>query len=879
MKHILILLIAVYFTFAPTTAFAQTPLSIQNITTTPAGTIPLHDKFEISFTVNTSAQNPQFPYDPNPPTGVTARTGVTVDAVFTSPSNQTIIQPAFYYQEFLDENKTGGEWFYPTGTYKWKVRFSPKEVGSWSFRLRAQDASNCAIGVNPCTSWSESSPQSFQVVNSTNKGFIRVSPNDPRYFEFENGEYFPNLGYNLNYNRVDWINPSTRTNLENFQKMSENGIQYARIWLTQWGIFSSNENPWKSHTGSGSFLTFEDSYDNHELSMVVNAAGNRCMFTGWNTAQPAIKRNANYKVQIRYKVTNIDTASVINASQPYGFVAKIGGWLWNGDGQSCYNAGIGTVVTPHITTVSPDWQVVEGTITATQLGNVDFLPNFYLTMENLNVGRVLVDEVSIKELDGQGNEIGANIVNKPTMNHHMYFEQRNSYAFDKVLDLAKQYNIYLRPVILEKGEWIQNHIDSAGNFTQTPVTNDGNFYGNFRSMTKVRWLQTAWWRYLQARWGYSSNIHSWELLNEGDPASDRHFTQTDELGKYMRQFAPYNHIISTSTWHSFPKSNFWASSNYPNVDFADIHKYINPSGTSSNMDYNFFDSAQATFAIGQQVNNALPTGPVKPVIRGETGFVDSGTEPPTARTDFMNDAQNSAIWLHDMVWGGINSSGLIDAGNWYPDTHIYRRQGNGAYIFDKRNVFKTYYDFIKDIPLSNGNYVDIAPTVGNSTLRAWGQKDTINGNAHVWIQNKNHTWKNVADNVTIAPETGGVVVCGFDTFANTNLALETWNTYNGTKQTGTIPVQSSGCLTLSITNLTTDVAYKILNPSQPSPTPSNTPAPGDVNGDGSVNLTDLSTLLANFGGTGKTRQQGDVSGNDGIVNLSDLSTLLANFGR
>src|SRR3989338_4747768 len=62
---------------------------------------------------------------------------------------------------------------------------------------------------------------------------------------------------------------------------------------------------------------------------------------------------------------------------------------------------------------------------------------------------------------------------------------------------------------------------------------------------------------------------------------------------------------------------------------------------------------------------------------------------------------------------------------------------------------------------------------------------------------------------------------------------------------------------------------------QPSPTP--TPFPGDVNGDGSVNLTDLTTLLANYGKVGMTREEGDLDGN-GNVNLFDLSHLLPGFG-
>jgi probable HAF family extracellular repeat protein len=50
--------------------------------------------------------------------------------------------------------------------------------------------------------------------------------------------------------------------------------------------------------------------------------------------------------------------------------------------------------------------------------------------------------------------------------------------------------------------------------------------------------------------------------------------------------------------------------------------------------------------------------------------------------------------------------------------------------------------------------------------------------------------------------------------------------------------------------------------------------PGDVNGDGLVNLTDL-TIVLNYFGTAST--QGDLNG-DGFVDLSDLIILLQNFG-
>ncbi|GMU81345.1 MAG: hypothetical protein AMXMBFR47_12160 [Planctomycetota bacterium] len=56
------------------------------------------------------------------------------------------------------------------------------------------------------------------------------------------------------------------------------------------------------------------------------------------------------------------------------------------------------------------------------------------------------------------------------------------------------------------------------------------------------------------------------------------------------------------------------------------------------------------------------------------------------------------------------------------------------------------------------------------------------------------------------------------------------------------------------------------------------PCPGDLNGSGTVDLTDLSILLSNFGTSGgATLSDGDVSG-DGNIDLTDLAMLLARFG-
>lgn len=56
------------------------------------------------------------------------------------------------------------------------------------------------------------------------------------------------------------------------------------------------------------------------------------------------------------------------------------------------------------------------------------------------------------------------------------------------------------------------------------------------------------------------------------------------------------------------------------------------------------------------------------------------------------------------------------------------------------------------------------------------------------------------------------------------------------------------------------------------------PCPTDFNGDGSIDITDLGTLLANFGtASGATKADGDANG-DGAVDITDLGLVLADFG-
>lgn len=750
----------------------------------PNNQVPMYEKFEATVGVTTVASNLQMPFDATPPAGVLAGIGVSVNGVFTSPTNRTHTQPAFYYQEFDEQIKNGRQWFYPTNRYSWRVRFAPDETGNWQYRITVQDANGSAT----------SATLYFTVVSSTNNGFVRVSPADARYFEFTNGMYAPLLGYNMNYNHIDWTNP-VLSNEQIFQKMSQNGIQLARLWLSQWSIWGSAWNPWygirNDYDGyiprSGlCTLCLDPAQTVMVLGYNPNNSGNyydACRFTGAFQPALAVQRNTNYRIKIHYN--GFDIAGPRDSTfANYGLVGKIqnpndGNWH-----RQCYNGddpqnGVRVTAYGHNTN---GWAWLEGDWYS---GSSDFMPLFYLAAENVNPSPwIAIDRVEIIDPDG------VNIISKPSMDYLAYFGQRNSYAFDQVVDLAHQYGIYLRPVIMDKNEQIENEIGYDG--THSSFTNN-NFYGNYRTMTAVRWYQQAWWRYLQARWGYSTNIQSWELLNEGDPNNTRHFTLADEFAKYMHQFAPNHHLASTSTWSIATASSFWGNSNYPNVDFMDIHQYISKDTNSTE----FYDTALSTYNPSMWYGAKQSGGAKKPTIRGETGLTNSGTEPAT--NDVLADTQG--IWLHNFIWGGINSGGMLES-YWYENMHIY------SSAFDHRNEYGNYYKFIKDVPLNNGFYQDIGATASSASLRVWGQKDTSHTQAHFWIQNTNHSWKNIVDRASIPAIVGNVTIPGFA--PNKPYTIQWWNTYTGVvANSQSVESDRQGRIVLQINNLATDVAGKI----------------------------------------------------------------------
>lgn len=765
-----------------------TPTAFATIQPDSEISINQYQKLELTFNLPTAAANPYLPFDSSPPAGIQPQQGVTVNVLFSPDQWQTAYtQPAFYYQEFDEQIKGEQEWFYPTGKYKWMVRFSPPTVGRWQYKVTRVDQSG----------YYESVEHTFYVNSSANPGFIRVSERDPRYFEFENGDYFAALGYNLNYRQVDWVDP-TLANRDNFASMSNYGIQLLRVWLSQWGIYSSIGNPWKLHVNfNETGLSFDEAYGDSDVSLRLLGQWNRCVVHGWETAKMALKRDTDYRIRVRLKITEMGPA--LDPSQPHGFVVKEGGWF--GGPEHCYQSGTGALWTQHVSHITDGWVTVEGGFNS---GNRDYSDLIYFALENVEQGAVWIDAVWIEEELDNG-QFGPNILSRWDMDHHTYYDQRNSRAFDKVLELAEENGLYFKLVLLDKLELIQNRIDYQGTAVPEHEFSNRYFYGNGRQMTKVRWYQQAYLRYVQARWGYSPHIHSWEILNEGDPFSQLHYDMVDELGGYLKQFAPNDHLVSTSTWHSFPEEQLWDNPSYPNIDYADIHKYVSENedywtynGTTYLPDFSaedFFDAARVTVGISSLIGAKESYGAGKPVIRGELGFLFSNA-------DLFAQDEVEGLWLHNLIWGGINAGGLIES-YWNAPPTANHIEPPGS---DYRKVYRAYRNFITDIPLNNGYYEDAKAQ--STKLRVWGQKDLTNSRAHLWIQHPEHTWNSVWQNHSYSPSSDVILLEGF--MPNATFVLNWWDTREGEPvESETINSDDDGRLSIKVAPLRTDIALKL----------------------------------------------------------------------
>jgi hypothetical protein len=145
--------------------------------------IPLYGFIELDLPVSGEYANP---YDPDE---------ISVSVSFKPPSGEATIVPAFFmrpYEQTCTEDCTA-EVLESSGEPKWLVRFTPDQVGLWTYHAEARTAEQLFTVQEGA----------FEVVSSNKPGPVRVSDENSRYFAFANGSpYFP-IGENLAWSSED----------------------------------------------------------------------------------------------------------------------------------------------------------------------------------------------------------------------------------------------------------------------------------------------------------------------------------------------------------------------------------------------------------------------------------------------------------------------------------------------------------------------------------------------------------------------------------------------------------------------------------------------------------------------------------------------------
>lgn len=165
--------------------------------------------FELSADLDASWNNP---FDPN---------DISVSAWFTSPSGKTVEVPGFWYQPFSRRLEGNAEVLTPSGPPHWRVRFSPLEVGTYTY----------TVTVKTRAGRTSAKPASFRAVASAGPGFVRIRPASD-YLEFSDGSPYFAVGEN-----VCWYSHRGTFDYDlYFSRFRQHGMNYTRIWMSPWSV-------------------------------------------------------------------------------------------------------------------------------------------------------------------------------------------------------------------------------------------------------------------------------------------------------------------------------------------------------------------------------------------------------------------------------------------------------------------------------------------------------------------------------------------------------------------------------------------------------------------------------------------------------------------
>ncbi len=200
-KCLLVILIAIS---CDVKTSAQAP--VFNTVTPNSTSFAAMDKFELTIDLTAGYTNP---YD---------YSDIAVQCFFTSPSGKKDTVDGFYMEDYVLDTTDGN--ITPTGTHHFKVRYAPKEAGTYSYVLMCTNKEGAA----------KQMAQTFTCTALAAHGFIRT--NATNYLSFDDGMQYIPVGENMCWQNKNVYKDYTKW----LPKLTSNGGNYIRVWMSDWAF-------------------------------------------------------------------------------------------------------------------------------------------------------------------------------------------------------------------------------------------------------------------------------------------------------------------------------------------------------------------------------------------------------------------------------------------------------------------------------------------------------------------------------------------------------------------------------------------------------------------------------------------------------------------
>lgn len=285
----------------------------------------------------------------------------------------------------------------------------------------------------------------------------------------------------------------------------------------------------------------------------------------------------------------------------------------------------------------------------------------------------------------------------------VYFDstvnQKDSAEMDYIIAYALQHGISIMPCVFNCSVFMAELKDPSdpsiwrNNPFRCILGDASNCACDFFTDARARKISKNLIRYIVSRWGYATNILSWELWNEVDHVTkecpqyqgidQQILNWHEEMYNYIRSIDPFGHCITSSVGSTHGLPQF--SDMYQDLDIVQQHTYQDIQIALSK-----FELPNTLYLRANNGHNEYQS---KPFFTGEFGF---------SRRRLSEEKDPHGVSLHNSLWSSLFSVSIGPASFWWWE------------YLDSCGMHKRFaplLNFCQKLPILSGTFT--AHTTGN----------------------------------------------------------------------------------------------------------------------------------------------------------------------